>query len=365
MRPGDGADDVERVLDVGHPVAHRLVERVLQRLRPGLDRHDRRAEELHAEDVLRLALDVLRAHVDDALHAEARGDRRGRDAVLAGAGLGDDARLAQALREQRLADAVVDLVRAGVVQVLALEVDLRAAELLRPAPRVVDRARPADVVLELVLELGDELGIAAVARVLARAARRARGSASRRRTRRRTGRSGRARREVVGRSAICIAHLLDERADLAGLLDALARPAVVASASTPLDTSTAHGPHVPDRRADVARREPAGQDQRRDATSVSCGGSASSRTSLRCRPACPPGWNASNSSAARIANNAPRIVANRPPGLHRHRLDVGPAESARRTPAARRRGIAADRAAPRRAPRAPRRAADRRTGRRP
>ena len=33
MRAGDGADDVERVLDVGHPVAHRLVERVLQRLR--------------------------------------------------------------------------------------------------------------------------------------------------------------------------------------------------------------------------------------------------------------------------------------------------------------------------------------------
>ena len=32
MRAGDGADDVEGVLDVGHPVAQRLVERVLQRL---------------------------------------------------------------------------------------------------------------------------------------------------------------------------------------------------------------------------------------------------------------------------------------------------------------------------------------------
>ena len=88
------------------------------------------AEQLHAEDVLRLALDVLGAHVDDALHAEARGDGRRGDAVLAGAGLGDHARLAHAPREQRLADAVVDLVRAGVVQVLALQVDLRAAELL-------------------------------------------------------------------------------------------------------------------------------------------------------------------------------------------------------------------------------------------
>jgi hypothetical protein len=43
--------------------------------------------------------------------------------VLAGAGLGDDARLAHALGEQRLAERVVDLVRAGVVEVLALEVE--------------------------------------------------------------------------------------------------------------------------------------------------------------------------------------------------------------------------------------------------
>jgi hypothetical protein len=41
--------------------------------------------------------------------------------VLAGARLGDDARLAHAPRQQHLADAVVDLVRAGVAEVLALE----------------------------------------------------------------------------------------------------------------------------------------------------------------------------------------------------------------------------------------------------
>jgi hypothetical protein len=50
-------------------------------------------------------------------------------------------------------------VRAGVIEVLALEVDLRAAEQFRPALGVVDRARAADVVLELVFELGDEGGI--------------------------------------------------------------------------------------------------------------------------------------------------------------------------------------------------------------
>ena len=57
--------------------------------------------------------------------------------MLAGAGLGDDAPLAHALREQRLAERVVDLVRAGVREVLALEEDARAAERLAEpaAPR--------------------------------------------------------------------------------------------------------------------------------------------------------------------------------------------------------------------------------------
>jgi hypothetical protein len=51
-------------------------------------------------------------------------------AVLAGAGLGDHPGLAHPLGEQRLAQHVVDLVRAGVVEVLALEQDPRAAGVL-------------------------------------------------------------------------------------------------------------------------------------------------------------------------------------------------------------------------------------------
>ena len=74
------------------------------------------AEQPHAEDVERLPLHVLGAHVDVAVEAEQRADRRGGDAVLAGAGLGDDPALAHARGEQRLAERVVDLVRAGVAR---------------------------------------------------------------------------------------------------------------------------------------------------------------------------------------------------------------------------------------------------------
>ena len=165
MRAGDRAEDIEGVLDVRHPIAHRLVQRVLERFRARFDGHDIGAQQLHAIDVLRLALDVLRAHVHDAFHAETRGDRGRGDAVHAGPGFRDHALLAHVAREQRLADGVVDLVRAGVVQVLALEIDLRAAEHLRPAPRVVDRARAADVMLQLMVEFGHERRVAATALV--------------------------------------------------------------------------------------------------------------------------------------------------------------------------------------------------------
>ena len=82
-----------------------------------------------------LAAHVLRAHVDHAVHAQQRADGGGGHAVLAGAGFGDDAPLAHAPGQQRLAQAVVDLVRAGVQQVLALQVDARAAQLLGQPPR--------------------------------------------------------------------------------------------------------------------------------------------------------------------------------------------------------------------------------------
>src|SRR5205085_4013832 len=147
MRPGDRADDVEGALDVRHPVAHGFVERVLQGLRAGLDRPALGAEYAHAVHVRRLAAHVLHAHVDDAFHAVARGDRGGGDAMHAGARFGDDTALPHAAREERLADGVVDLVRAGVVQVFALDVDLGTATLRREAPGVIDRARAADVVL--------------------------------------------------------------------------------------------------------------------------------------------------------------------------------------------------------------------------
>ena len=130
VRADDRAEDVVRRVDARHPVAHRFVDRVAQRPRAAGDGPHFGAQQLHAEHVRRLAADVFLAHVDDAVEAEVGTGGGGGHAVLAGAGLGDHALLAHPQREQGLAERVVDLVGAGVVQVLALEPDLGAAALL-------------------------------------------------------------------------------------------------------------------------------------------------------------------------------------------------------------------------------------------
>ena len=155
----------------------------------------------HAEDVERLPLHVFRAHVDVAVEAEQRAGGRGRDAVLAGAGLRDDPALAHADGEQRLAERVVDLVRAGMREVLALEEDARAAERVRQPPRFVERRRPADVVAQQLHQLADGTPSSSRTRNTRRSAPRSARRASPARSGRRTRRSSRAHRGRGDRTA--------------------------------------------------------------------------------------------------------------------------------------------------------------------
>ena len=67
VRAHHRAEAVVRRLDRRHPVAHRLVDRVLERAAPRRHRPHLGAEQLHAEHVEGLALDVDLAHVHDAL----------------------------------------------------------------------------------------------------------------------------------------------------------------------------------------------------------------------------------------------------------------------------------------------------------
>src|SRR6056297_1227034 len=98
----------------------------------------------------------MRAHVDDAFQAELGADRGRGHAVLTGAGFRDDAGLAHAAGEDDLAQHVVDLVRTGVVQLVALHVDLRPAQPLGQPLREIERRGSADVVGPEVVHLVPE-----------------------------------------------------------------------------------------------------------------------------------------------------------------------------------------------------------------
>src|SRR4249920_1075152 len=155
MGSRDRAEDVVRVDHARRPVAQRLVERVLEGSASGGDRDDLGAEQLHPGDVRRLPDRVLLAHIDHARQPEERARRRRRDPVHPRAGLGDDPSLPEAPGEQHLAQRVVDLVRARVVQVLALEVNAVPGRLRQPR-RERHRRRPAHEVAKQGVELAPE-----------------------------------------------------------------------------------------------------------------------------------------------------------------------------------------------------------------
>ena len=165
MRTRDGSDAVEGVGHVGDPVAQGLVHGVLQGARAGLDRHHLGAQHVHAKDVGLLPLDVDRAHIDDAFKPVAGAEGGGGNAVLSGAGLGDDPLLAHAAGKKDLAQHVVHLVGAGVIELLALEVDLRPVEVLGQALGEIERAWTTDVMGHHGAHLGVELRIGLGVRV--------------------------------------------------------------------------------------------------------------------------------------------------------------------------------------------------------
>src|SRR5437016_5848215 len=67
---------------------------------------------------------------------------------------------AHAARKQRLADCVVDLMRAGVQKVFALQINLRAARMCSQPLRVKQRRRSAGVVAQQHVEFAPKIRVA-------------------------------------------------------------------------------------------------------------------------------------------------------------------------------------------------------------
>lgn len=85
------------------------------------------SQKAHLIDIQRLPFNVFDTHIDLAFHPEEGGHRRRRDPVLPCAGFGDHARFAHPFRQKHLPQAVIDLMRSGMIQVFPLQVNFCTA----------------------------------------------------------------------------------------------------------------------------------------------------------------------------------------------------------------------------------------------
>ncbi|MNW52151.1 hypothetical protein D3C74_296600 [compost metagenome] len=79
--------------------------------------------------------------------------------MLARAGLCDDFLLPHPLSQDPLPDRIVDLVSAGMVQILAFQVNFGPAQVLRQAFCIIQRGLPPGILLQQISNLRLKLGI--------------------------------------------------------------------------------------------------------------------------------------------------------------------------------------------------------------
>jgi hypothetical protein len=83
------------------------------------------SQKTHAEYIQGLPLHVLCTHVHNALQAKASAHRSCRHTVLACPSLSNDTFLSNPLGQQSWGNGIVDLVSAGVIEILPLEINQR------------------------------------------------------------------------------------------------------------------------------------------------------------------------------------------------------------------------------------------------
>ena len=157
MRAQHRPQQIVRRPHIRHPVAHRFIDRVLQRLATRIDAYHFRAQQPHTVHVQPLPFHILRAHIHRAPKAQPRRHGRRRYAMLPRARFRDHPLFPHAHGEQALAQAVVDFVRAGVQQVFALQINARGSELLRQPRRELQRRGPPGEIVQQHVQLEPEL----------------------------------------------------------------------------------------------------------------------------------------------------------------------------------------------------------------
>ena len=159
MRPHHGT---QHIMGIRHPVGpfpHGFIHRILQGLRSAGYRMHLCAKQLHPVYVQRLSVRILLPHKNLALHAQQRRGRSGCHPMLPCSGLRDHPGFSHLFGHEHLAQHIVDLVGSGVVQILPLQINLRAAQIPGHLFRIVQKGRPAGIFLLQTIQLLQEIRI--------------------------------------------------------------------------------------------------------------------------------------------------------------------------------------------------------------
>ena len=136
----------------GDPRAKSFVDGIAESTSSGLNGNDLCTEELHPEDIESLAADIFGTHVDSTLKTELGTDGGSGDTVLPSTSLSNDLGLAEAASKKHLTECIVDLMRAGVVEIFTLEPDLGSTAMLGETVGVLKVTRTAhEGIVRLVL----------------------------------------------------------------------------------------------------------------------------------------------------------------------------------------------------------------------
>src|SRR4029077_1332792 len=151
MRTENRPEKIVRRRDIRYPVPHRFVDRIFQRAAAGLHSAPCGAKKPHPNHIQALPLHVFRAHIHGACETEPRRNGRRCNAMLPGASFRHHAALPHPHREQALSYAVVNLVRARVEQIFALQVNPRPAKMLaQPRSKLKWRWAPSEISKERI-----------------------------------------------------------------------------------------------------------------------------------------------------------------------------------------------------------------------
>ena len=142
------AETIVGVINPAGPLPHGLRDGVFEGGSAGFDRDHLSPQQTHPVDVEGLADGVLFAHKDNAFHSHEGSCGGRRNPVLARAGLSNQAGFPHLLGQQGLAQDVVDLVCAGMVQIFPLEINLGAAQVTGHFRGIVEAGRPAGVIIQ-------------------------------------------------------------------------------------------------------------------------------------------------------------------------------------------------------------------------